>query len=75
MESRVEMHLVARHDVRLSWPGGARAFAKGEHIHTENSYKYSKPAVAELLREAGFGGAQYWTDEAGDFLVCHARPC
>jgi len=72
-ESRVEMHLVARQDHRVSWPGGTRAFAKGEHIHTENSYKYSKPAVADLLRVAGFGHAQYWI-EAGDFLVCHARP-
>jgi len=73
-ESRVEMHLVARRDIRVSWPGGDRAFAAGEHIHTENSYKYSKAAVAELLQEAGFGAEQYWTDEAEDFLVCHARP-
>jgi dimethylhistidine N-methyltransferase len=73
-ESRVEMHLVARRDLRVSWPGGGRAFAAAEHIHTENSYKYSNSAVAELLQQAGFGDAQYWTDAEGDFLVCHARP-
>lgn len=73
-QSRVEMHLVARGEVRVCWLGGERRFAAGEHIHTENSYKYSRSAVADLLREAGFAGAQCWTDVEGDFLVCHARP-
>ena len=68
------MHVKAREDVILRWPGGVRHFAKGERIHTENSYKYSRTAVADLLLEAGFAGAQYWTDAEGDFLVCHARP-
>jgi dimethylhistidine N-methyltransferase len=73
-QSRVEMHLVARRDARVGWAGGSRWFAAGEHIHTENSYKYSRPAVAEMLLAAGFGGVQSWMDEEQRFMVCYARP-
>jgi dimethylhistidine N-methyltransferase len=73
-QSRVEMHLQARNDVTVSWPGGGRHFAAGERIHTENSYKYSPASMCELLREAGFGDVSQWRDAGGQFLVCHARP-
>ncbi|QNP50341.1 L-histidine N(alpha)-methyltransferase [Diaphorobacter aerolatus] len=72
--SRVEMHLVALHDMRVSWPGGGREFSMGERIHTENSYKYSLDVFAALLREAGFGQYQSWTDDQDWFAVIHARP-
>jgi len=73
-QSRVEMHLQARRETPVSWPGGGRRFAAGERIHTENSYKYSPAAMRELLREAGFGEVTNWRDAGGQFLVCHARP-
>jgi L-histidine Nalpha-methyltransferase len=72
-QSRIEMHLEARHDLRVTWPGGGRDFAAGERIHTENSYKYTRRAFAELLEQAGFGHASCWTDPDNSFLVCHAR--
>lgn len=71
-QSRVEMHLEARSKLSVSWPGGCRAFVAGERIHTENSYKYTRAGFVSLLRQAGFGDAQCWTDDEASFLVCHA---
>ncbi len=72
-QSRIEMHLQARCAQTVSWPGGQREFAVGERIHTESSYKYTVLAFLNLLEEAGFGRAKYWTDEAQWFAVFHAR--
>ncbi len=72
-QSRIEMHLEARRGVTVSWPGGGRAFAAGERIHTENSYKYTERSFLDLLRQSGFGDATCWTDADNAFLVCHAR--
>ena len=72
-DSRIEMHLESLQDVQVQWPGGARVFAQGERIHTENSYKYPLPVFTDMLARAGFGQAQAWTDERGWFAVVHAR--
>ncbi|MGV3655732.1 MAG: L-histidine N(alpha)-methyltransferase [Noviherbaspirillum sp.] len=72
-ESRVEMHLEACEDQLVRWPGGERRFARGERIHTENSYKYTRQGFITLLRESGFGETRCWTDPDGWFLVCHAH--
>jgi L-histidine N-alpha-methyltransferase len=61
-ESRIEMHLEAREALAVRWPGGERRLAAGERIHTENSYKWSPPAFAALLRDAGYGRVQHWAD-------------
>lgn len=68
-ESRIEMHLEARCDVRLCWPGGERSFRAGERIHTENSYKYRPAAFDALLRNAGFTQTHCWSDQQGWFAV------
>jgi dimethylhistidine N-methyltransferase len=68
-ESRVEMHLEARHDLTVRWPGAQRAFRAGERIHTENSYKYTVARFASLLEQAGFAPATHWTDERDWFGV------
>ena len=73
-KSRIEMHLEARCDVDVSWRGGQRRFARGERIHTENSYKYTPGAFASLLQQAGFGPVQVWTDAREWYAVMHARP-
>lgn len=72
-ESRIEMHLEAREDATVNWPGGRRVFMHGERIHTENSYKYRKEAAVALLSEAGFRTTDLWTDEEGWFAVLYAR--
>ena len=62
LDSRVEMHLQARHTLTVRWPGGERRFAGGERIHTENSYKWRRADFESLLRDAGFREVRAWTD-------------
>ncbi len=71
--SRIEMHLEARRDLWVRWPGEQRKFSKGERIHTENSYKYTRNGFLELLTQAGFSDLSNWTDAQGWFMVCHGR--
>lgn len=68
-QSRIEMHLQAREDVRVRWPGGSRIFEEGERLHTENSCKYTVPGFAALLQQAGFDESTHWTDPNGWFAV------
>ncbi len=70
--SRVEMHLQSRQDLVVRWPGGERAFAAGERIHTESACKYTIERFDAKLREAGFRAVRHWTDEAGRYAVFHA---
>ena len=72
-ESRIEMHLQARHTLTVHWPGGQRTFTGGERIHTESSYKWKLPRFQALLADAGFAASQAWTDEGQRFAVCWAR--
>jgi L-histidine Nalpha-methyltransferase len=72
-QSRIEMHLVARQPLRVSWPGGSRDFASGETIHTESSYKYSIATFERLLAQAGYHSIQHWTDEKAWFGVFVAQ--
>jgi dimethylhistidine N-methyltransferase len=72
-ESRIEMHLEAADALTVSWQGGTRCFARGERIHTENSYKYRQSAAVGLLEQSGFQATTVWTDPAGWFAVIHAR--
>lgn len=71
--SRIEMHLQARQELTVRWPGGERRFARGERIHTENSYKYRPDHFQALLAAAGFAQVQAWTDERGWFAVYWAQ--
>jgi dimethylhistidine N-methyltransferase len=73
-QSRIEMHLVAEHDMLVRWPGGQRRFARGDHLHTENSYKYRVEDFTELLASAGFSRTQVWTDPRRWFAVILAHP-
>jgi len=46
---------------------------KGERIHTENSYKFTRSIVQAILDMAGFVPEQTWTDEKGWFALHLAR--
>lgn len=70
---RVEMHLEAREALEVRWQGGRRAFAAGECIHTENSYKYQVPAFGALLEQSGFSVATVWTDPRQWFALMYAK--
>ncbi len=70
-QSRVEMHLesLAAQRVSISGLGIGVGFARGETIHTENSYKFTPERVAALLAQAGFAVRERWTDDRGWFGV------
>ena len=75
--ARIEMHLVSRREQRVQVAGRRFAFAAGETIHTESSYKYTPESFAELAREAGFSAHRLWTDPArwfGVFFLHNAAP-
>ncbi|MBX3619592.1 MAG: L-histidine N(alpha)-methyltransferase [Rhizobacter sp.] len=72
--SRIEMHLEALTDCHVSWRGGGRRFARGERIHTENSYKYDIEGFARLLHAAGFHHSVAWTDDRRWYAVVLATP-
>jgi len=71
---RIEMHLEARRELRVTWPGGERRFARGERIHTESSYKYTMASFRELLQSAGLEPVDAWTDDRRWFAVFVAAP-
>jgi L-histidine N-alpha-methyltransferase len=69
--SRMEMHLesLCAQTVRIASIGLSVAFAAGETIHTENSYKFTPASIAALLDAAGFRTVETWQDERGWFAV------
>jgi L-histidine Nalpha-methyltransferase len=71
--SRIEMHLDATEDLTVHWDGGERKFAKGEGIHTENSYKYTVDSFTKLLENAGFQSVKPWQDTNQQFCVFWAK--
>lgn len=77
-ESRIEMHLESLTDQTVLLPGkGERqtiAFAAGETIHTENSYKFTERSLRPLLSAAGFGNPHLFHDEQHRFAVAMAHP-
>lgn len=68
-DSRIEMHLEAIRETRVSWSGGERRFAAGQRLHTENSCKWRLDDFAALLQRAGFSRLRHWTDEHEWFAV------
>jgi L-histidine N-alpha-methyltransferase len=70
-EHRIEMHLESLKDQSVTVAGRTFAFAKGETIHTENSYKYTVESFRELAQSAGWRPLATWTDER-DYFAVHA---
>jgi len=71
-QGRVEMHLEALREQSVNLGGRERRFAKGERIHTENSYKYAPREFEALLREAGFDSIRRWDSADGGYYVFYA---
>src|SRR5271165_1252211 len=73
--SRMEMHLegTAAQQVFVPVLDMDIAFAKGERIHTENSYKYTVEMIESILRESDFKLEQSWQDRRKWFGVHLAR--
>jgi dimethylhistidine N-methyltransferase len=70
-QGRIEMHLVSRREQVVRVCGVPFSFAAGESIHTENSHKYSLPALADLARGGGFEAERVWVDERQYFGVAY----
>jgi dimethylhistidine N-methyltransferase len=68
-EGRIEMHLVSRRAQRVRVAGAEFAFAAGESVRTEYSYKYRLRDLHELAAAAGFEVERFWTDEREYFSV------
>jgi uncharacterized SAM-dependent methyltransferase len=68
-ESRMEMHLVARSAQWVRVAGHTFAFAAGETIHTENSYKFTVKRLASLAAGAGWTLETSWISEDPAFAV------
>lgn len=69
--SRIEMHLVSLKAQTVRVAERSFAFAQGESIHTENSYKYTVAGFRSLAAEAGWEPGSVWTD-ADDLFSVHA---
>jgi len=69
---RIEMHLEALRDQVVRLGAASRRFARGERIHTDNSYKYTVAEFAALLAEAGFAGVRHWESADRGYYVFHA---
>ena len=62
--ARIEMHLVSRHEqsVRIDARDLEIAFASGESIHTESSYKHDETTLGAFASASGFALHRVWSD-------------
>ncbi|MFT4112727.1 L-histidine N(alpha)-methyltransferase [Silvibacterium sp.] len=63
-QSRIEMHLESLVAQTVSIPALELEvrFARGETIHTENSYKFTPESIASIVERAGFAMTRCWSD-------------
>jgi dimethylhistidine N-methyltransferase len=69
--SRIEMHLISERDQIVHLGDHEFAFAAGEKIITEFSYKHTIEGFRALAGSAGFHFARAWTDPEKLFAVFH----
>ena len=72
-KGRMELYVKSLADQRATIAGRQFRFAKGELIHTENSYKYAIAEFHALARRAGFQPVHTWTDKNDLFSVHYFR--
>ena len=70
---RIEMYLVSERDQRISVAGTEVAFAKGERLHTENSYKYAPEEIVANAEQSGFECVDVLRDDRAYFMVLLLR--
>jgi dimethylhistidine N-methyltransferase len=66
---RIEMHLISGRRQTVHACGCAFEFARGESLHTENSYKYTIEGLRDLAARAGWVPAEVWCDPQRLFSV------
>ncbi|HST07181.1 MAG TPA: L-histidine N(alpha)-methyltransferase [Gemmatimonadaceae bacterium] len=71
---RVEMHLIAKNAHKVVIPEiGEIAFAKGESIRTELSYKYDQSMLEDILTASGLTLEKWMPANDGSFALALAR--
>ena len=75
-EQWMEMRLRARRDLQIRIPALdlTVSLARGEHIRTEVSAKFTRDRVHRELAAAGLRLDQWWTDPAGDVALSLSFP-
>ena len=71
VEHRIEIYFRSLRDQHVTIEGEAFAFAEGERVHTEYSYKYDASALAALAAAGGFRMSALWTDPRSLFAVAY----
>jgi dimethylhistidine N-methyltransferase len=69
IEGRIEIYFRSLRPQTVTVSGRRFAFAAGERIHTEYSYKYDDDGIAALAASGGFAIAKAWTDPERLFAV------
>lgn len=70
---KIDMYLVSRRSQAIRVAGERFAFAAGERLHTESSYKYTIEEFQALAARAGYEPEAAWTDPARLFSVHFLR--
>ena len=75
IDSRIEIYLESTREqtVAIDDLDTSVAFASGERIHSENSYKFTQSMVDSILSNSGFDLEQTWTDRREWFALHLAR--
>jgi dimethylhistidine N-methyltransferase len=68
-EGRIEMYLISKEKQILKLNEKSFELAKGEAVHTENSYKYTTEEFLQLTTEHGFKDVCHWVDKKGLFSI------
>jgi L-histidine Nalpha-methyltransferase len=72
---RIEMHLVATADQRVTLPGlGDALIRRGESIRTEISNKYTRERLTGIFAAAGLDVTAWKTDPSGGYALLLASP-
>ena len=71
IEGRIEIYFRSLRPQTVTVAGRSFAFAEGERVHTEYSYKFDDAGIAMLARSAGFTIARTWTDPVRLFAVAY----
>jgi dimethylhistidine N-methyltransferase len=66
---RIEMHLISLENQIVKISRNQFRFERGESIHTENSYKYSRNGFRALAANAGLAQSRCWSDRKGLFAL------
>jgi len=68
-ESRIEMHLESLRDQVVKVAGRGFRFARGETLHTENSYKFTVDGLGRLAERAGWRPKRWWVNAHPAFAL------